>query len=221
MLWFPYGNLVKDTSLIHLLIQTQLDGFLNSFLEDYLVGNLWSFFYFWIKLHVQIWYKLCPYLPKLFKSVPMYFSSCLLHFLEVNYTVFIKFVYAILPKSRRTVIDCQLNSLLGNCLKNQLVGFRWADVLGLSLDILLDWLYFLRQKRAWDVIWFKCQLDYEVFPFTVQNLLSNFSLRDHPCNYVHPLPFCLFFWKKSKNCPFLTTPPPIYKWLHNAWRMVL
>ena len=33
-------------SLIHLLIQTQLFGFLNSFLKDYLDGNLWWLFYF-------------------------------------------------------------------------------------------------------------------------------------------------------------------------------
>ena len=30
------------------------------------------------------------------------------------------------------IIDCQLNSLLENCLKTQLVGFRWAGVLGLK-----------------------------------------------------------------------------------------
>ena len=47
-----------------------------------------------------------------------------------NYTVFIKFYYAILPKSRRMIIDYQLNSLLENCLKTQLVEFGWADVLG-------------------------------------------------------------------------------------------
>ena len=33
-------GVAKSLSLIHLLIQTQLVGFLNSFLEDYLVGNL-------------------------------------------------------------------------------------------------------------------------------------------------------------------------------------
>ena len=49
-----------------------------------------------------------------------------------NYTVFIKSVHAILPKSRRMIIDYQLNKLLENCLKTQLVGFGWADVLGLS-----------------------------------------------------------------------------------------
>ena len=30
---------------------------------------------------------------------------------------------------RRTIIDFRLNSLLKNCLKTQLVSFRWADVL--------------------------------------------------------------------------------------------
>ena len=43
-----------------------------------------------------------------------------------NYTVFIKFVNAILPKSRRTIIDYQLNSLLENCLNTELVVFGWA-----------------------------------------------------------------------------------------------
>ena len=48
-------------SLIHLLIQIQQVGFLNSFLEDCLVGNLWPFFYFWIALHTgsrQLWYPI-------------------------------------------------------------------------------------------------------------------------------------------------------------------
>ena len=30
------------------------------------------------------------------------------------------------------IIDYQLNNLLVNCLKTQLVGFGWADVLGLK-----------------------------------------------------------------------------------------
>ena len=33
--------------LIHLLIYTQLVGFLNCFLENYLIANLWLFFYCW------------------------------------------------------------------------------------------------------------------------------------------------------------------------------
>ena len=41
-----------------------------------------------------------------------------------NYNVFIKFIGDILSKSRRTIIDRQLNSFLENCLKTQLVGFR-------------------------------------------------------------------------------------------------
>ena len=44
-----------------------------------------------------------------------------------NFIVFIKFIGAILSKSRETIIDCQLISLLENCLKTQLVGFRWPD----------------------------------------------------------------------------------------------
>ena len=51
----------------------------------------------------------------------------------ITYTVFIKFVHVIIPKSRRTIIVYQLNSLLENCLKTQLVGFGRADVLGFTL----------------------------------------------------------------------------------------
>ena len=50
-----------------------------------------------------------------------------------NYTVFIKFIGSILSKSRRTIIEYQLNSLLENFLKTQLVGDRWADVSGLRM----------------------------------------------------------------------------------------
>ena len=50
-----------------------------------------------------------------------------------NYTVFIKFYHAILPKSRRMIIDYQLNSFLENFLKTQLVEFGWEDVLGFIL----------------------------------------------------------------------------------------
>ena len=46
---FIKDYLRRALSLINLLIQTQLVGFLNSFLEDYLVSNLWLFFYFWVK----------------------------------------------------------------------------------------------------------------------------------------------------------------------------
>ena len=54
------------------------------------------------------------------------FSYSLLQFWKVcDHTAFIKFVLAILPKSRKTVLDCQLNSFIENCLKTQLlVGFR-------------------------------------------------------------------------------------------------
>ena len=52
-----------------------------------------------------------------------------------NYTVFIKFVGAILSKSRKMIIDCRLNSLLEKCLETQLVKFRWPDVLGLTLKL--------------------------------------------------------------------------------------
>ena len=35
---------------------------------------------------------------------------------------FIKFVHAILPKSKKTITDYQLNSFLENCIKTQLQG---------------------------------------------------------------------------------------------------
>ena len=44
-----------------------------------------------------------------------------------------------------TTIDCQLNSLLENCLKIQLVEFGWADVLGFSQEN--DWL--MSYKLQW------------------------------------------------------------------------
>ena len=47
---------------------------------------------------------------------------------------FYQVVLAILPKSRRMITDYKLNSVLENCLKNQLVGFAWADVLGLTSE---------------------------------------------------------------------------------------
>ena len=56
----------------------------------------------------------------------IHFLSSFLQFWEVS---FMKIVIANLSKSRRMIIDCQLNSLLANCLKTKKVGFRWADVL--------------------------------------------------------------------------------------------
>jgi hypothetical protein len=55
----------------------------------------------------------------------IHFSRSLFQVWEVlNYIVFIKFAHVILPKIRKTIIDCQLNSrFLENCLKTQLVGF--------------------------------------------------------------------------------------------------
>ena len=43
------------------------------------------------------------------------------------------------------IIDYQLNSLLENCLKTQLVEFGWADVLGFSQEN--DWL--MSYKLQW------------------------------------------------------------------------
>ena len=71
-------------------------------------------------------------LPKIAKKKFKNIFSQIWVILGSNYTVFIKFIGSILSKSRRMIIDCQLNSLLDNCLKTQLVGFRWADVLGLT-----------------------------------------------------------------------------------------
>ena len=91
--------------------------FLNSFLKDYLVGNLWSFFYYRTNKQKKI-DKHYVITSQNFKKEheKIYFHS--------NYNVFIKFIGDILSKSRRTIIDRQLNSFLENCLKTQLVGFR-------------------------------------------------------------------------------------------------
>ena len=70
--------------------------------------------------------KLCNYFQRTWKIYCHRFEQ----FWEVI-TQFV-FVHAILPKSRRMIIDCQLKSLLDNCLEPKLVGFGWADVLGLS-----------------------------------------------------------------------------------------
>ena len=71
-----------------------------------------------------------------------------------NYTVFIKFVHANLSESRRMIIDCQL-SLLGNCLKTQLVGFKWADVLDFSMSLM--WLLsYIHLNAQWIVLKQEC-----------------------------------------------------------------
>ena len=54
------------------------------------------------------------------KSVPIYFSSSLFQFFWSNYTVFIKLFHGILPKSRRTIIDYKLNTLV-KILSNNLL----------------------------------------------------------------------------------------------------
>ena len=59
-----------------------------------------------------------------------------------SYTAFIKKYLANLPQSKRMTIDCQLNSLLENCLKIQLVVFRWADILGLRQTKLSQFVHF-------------------------------------------------------------------------------
>ena len=57
--------------------------------------------------------KTVELLPKIAKRN---LKNLFLHILENNCTVFIKFVGAILPKSRKTILDCQLNSLLSRKL---------------------------------------------------------------------------------------------------------
>ena len=67
-------------------------------------------------------------LPKIAQICDNRFFNFFFAILGSNYTDFIKYLFANLSKTRRMIIDCQLNSLLENCLKPQLVGFRWADV---------------------------------------------------------------------------------------------
>ena len=52
-----------------------------------------------------------------------------------NYTVCVKFVLGFLTKSRRIIIDWQINSILENCSKTVIVEFRQADVLGFTPQI--------------------------------------------------------------------------------------
>ena len=75
------------------------------------------------KIARKKWIKAKKVLPKIAQFCENIFFKFFVAILKSNYTDFIKFIYAILPKSRRTIIDCQLNSLLENCLKTQLVGF--------------------------------------------------------------------------------------------------
>ena len=78
--------------------------------------------------------KLCK-LTKIVKICTNIFFKFFVAIFGSNSAVFIKSIHAILPKSRRMIIDYQLNSLLENCLKTQLVGFGWADVLDLNIRI--------------------------------------------------------------------------------------
>ena len=102
------------------------------FLENYLFGNLWSFFYFWTNKQEFFDKNSVVTSQNCKKELKNLFSQTWV-ILGSNQTVFIKFIGSILSKRRRMIIDCQLNSLLENCLKTQLVGFRWADVLGFRL----------------------------------------------------------------------------------------
>ena len=76
-----------------------------------------------------------------------------------NYAIFIKVFVANLSKSRRMIIDCQLNSLLENCLKTQLVGFRWADVLGLK-------------PKSWGAEYFLINIGHTYFLFSIPIYLA-------------------------------------------------
>ena len=53
-------------------------------------------------------------------AMTIYFQDSIL---GCNYIAFIKFVHVVLPKTRKTIIDCRLDSFLENCLKTQLLGF--------------------------------------------------------------------------------------------------
>jgi hypothetical protein len=86
------------------------------------------------EVHLDLNFSFCTYIcrdeslafaPKLQKRT---LFSQIWAVMGSNYTVFIKCVDAILSKIRRTIIDFILDSLLENCLKSQLIGFRWADV---------------------------------------------------------------------------------------------
>ena len=55
-------------------------------------------------------------------------------------------MYCLAPETY-SVIHCQLNSLLENCLKPQLVGFRWADVLGYTWYNMFHFLFRLQVHR--------------------------------------------------------------------------
>ena len=68
--------------------------------------------------------KTVQLLPKIAQICENSFFKFFFAILSSNCTVFIKNFIANLSKSRRMIIDCQLNSLLENCLKTQLVGFR-------------------------------------------------------------------------------------------------
>ena len=59
-----------------------------------------------------------------------------------NYTFLNKFVLAILFKSRRMILDCQLNNFLENCLKTAKVAFKWADVFGFKKPISFKGIYY-------------------------------------------------------------------------------
>ena len=111
-------------NLIHLLIWTQLVVFLNSFLEHYLVGNIWSFFYFW---RANEFDKNCIITSQIALISRNVFFKFLFAILGSSYTVFIKKILANLSKSRKIITDCQLNSLLENCLKTQLPSLVWMS----------------------------------------------------------------------------------------------
>ena len=71
------------------------------------------------------------------------FFNLFLQFREVcNYTFLIKFVLDILTKSRRMIIDGQLNSFLENCLKTVKVAFIWAVVLGFKKPVSFQGIYY-------------------------------------------------------------------------------
>ena len=80
--------------------------------------------------------KAVELLPKIAQICDTIFFKFFIAIFASNYTVSIKFIHVIWPKSKRTILDCKLNSLLENCLKTVRLGFGQIDVLGFDLCLL-------------------------------------------------------------------------------------
>ena len=84
------------------------------------------------KIACKKFMKAVKILPKIAQICDTIFFKFFFAILISDYTVSIKFVHAIWPKIRKTILDCKLNSILENCFKTLIVGFGWIDVLGFS-----------------------------------------------------------------------------------------